>query len=45
MSGLVEMKIHKSKMEIEMFLNEAECENEIMEETQEEGKPILGWYH
>jgi hypothetical protein len=32
-------------METEIFLNEAKCENEIMEETQEDGKPILGCYH
>jgi hypothetical protein len=32
-------------MEIEIFLNEIECENEVIEETQEKGKPILGWYH
>jgi hypothetical protein len=32
-------------MEIEIFFNETKFENEVMEETQEEGKPVLGWYH
>jgi hypothetical protein len=41
----MEMKKHQSKMEIEIFSNEVECENEVMEESHEEGKPILGWYH